>query len=92
MVRKGRKKGTRRFCCPVANGVQKVYLAGSFNNWRPVRMRRSKGGAYAITIPLDPGVYEYKFVVDEQWLSDPDNSNWALNAFGTMNSVLTVES
>jgi 1,4-alpha-glucan branching enzyme len=91
MIRKGRKEGTLRFYYAAENGVRQVGLAGSFNNWQAVRMRPGKKGVFAVTIPLEPGVYEYKFVADGQWVEDPDNSQWALNDFGTMNSVLAVE-
>lgn len=40
-----------------------VYLAGSFNNWNPAQpqMRfENRGGAYALTVSLQQGAYEYK--------------------------------
>ena len=39
---------------------------------------------------LPPGAYEYKFVVDGEWLTDPGNPEVRPNAFGTYNSVLLV--
>jgi hypothetical protein len=33
-------------------------------------------------------MHEYKFLVGQQWITDPDNSEWARNPYGTMNSVV----
>ena len=41
---------------------------------------------------LEPGTYEYKFVVDGEWKLDSNNPNFAPNDLGTLNSVLVVES
>jgi hypothetical protein len=39
---------------------------------------------------LPPGRHEYKFVVDGQWLPDPNAQANAFNAYGTLNSVVEV--
>ena len=91
MYTKGRKKGTIRFAIDPGNGARSVLLAGDFNQWQPARMRRRKGGGFAAVVPLGPGTYEYKFVVDEHWLLDRDHSSWAANPYGTLNSVAYVE-
>ena len=50
-----------------------VYLAGSMNNWSTSANKMTKGsnGVWTLTLTLDPGVYEYKFVVDGEWIMDP---------------------
>lgn len=71
----------------------KVYVAGSFNDWDPTRnrMRFNKhNGVYSTSAWLAPGSYEYKFIVDDEWLVDPSCENWVYNDFNTLNSVLTV--
>ena len=52
-----------------------VYLAGSFNNWSTTANKLAKGnnGIFSITMTLEPGVYEYKFVVDGKWVTDSSN-------------------
>jgi 1,4-alpha-glucan branching enzyme len=90
MVSQGSKPGTVRVAYQAANGVSKVHLAGTFNNWRPSPMRKQKGGLFTATVQLAPGIYEYKFLVDGQWTADPDHTERARNSFGTFNSVLTV--
>lgn len=41
-----------------------VHLAGTFNNWNPgeLAMQLSKDNIYTVTIELDPGIWEYKFI------------------------------
>jgi 1,4-alpha-glucan branching enzyme len=91
MVGKGSKKGTVRFSLQVENTAKKVHLVGDFSGWNPVSMKKQKDRRYAATVALNPGNYEYKFVVDGQWRVDPDNGAWALNPYGTLNSVAVIE-
>ena len=91
MFGKGRKNGTVRFAVKPRRGVKKVMLAGDFSGWRPVTMRKQKQGDYVAVVPLDAGSYEYKFIFDGQWAIDPDNSMWASNSFGSVNSVALVD-
>jgi len=42
-----------------------VALVGDFNGWRPEhRMHRSADGVWSVDVALEPGVYNYVFVVD----------------------------
>ncbi|MCJ7543342.1 MAG: glycogen-binding domain-containing protein [Phycisphaerae bacterium] len=91
MIEAGSKKGTCRFSISPGGGVKKVQLLGDFNKWKPMAMAKQKDGSFAAVVKLKPGTYEYKFVVDGQWRVDPDNGAWALNSFGTLNSVATVQ-
>lgn len=78
-----------------AGGPATVYLAGSFNGWDQAKdlMTDEDGdGIYAVTIELDPGRYEYKFVRDGQWLTDETAEDFADDGFGGKNSVLHVPS
>ncbi len=71
-----------------------VALAGSFNDWDPEinpMTYSAETECYTCTIQLRPGTYEYKFVVDGEWVMDESNSNFAANDFGTLNSVLRVD-
>lgn len=51
-----------------------VVLTGSFNGWNEteLKMDRTEGG-WKINYALAPGNYEYKFIVDGEWITDPDN-------------------
>ena len=91
MISKGKTKGTVRFAFKPARGGKKVELAGEFNNWMPSTMRKQKDGRFVSNIKLPPGTYEYKFIVDGQWIVDPDNGARALSTVGTINSVAQVD-
>ena len=72
----------------------KVFVAGSFNDWEPElnpMVDAGGNGSYRCTLSLAPGYYEYKFVVDGEWVLDESNPNFTSNDFGTLNSVLNVK-
>lgn len=72
----------------------KVFLAGDFNNWNPAEkeMLDKKGdGVYTATLNLEPGEYQYKFVIDGTWCADPECTDWLQNDHGTLNSVRRVD-
>ena len=48
-------------------------------------------GIYTGMMMLEPGVYEYKFVVNGEWRLDDRNPNFKPNDVGSLNSVLVVE-
>jgi 1,4-alpha-glucan branching enzyme len=69
-----------------------VSVAGEFNDWDPEADPMSlSGGVWTITLGLDPGRYEYKFVVDGDWITDPANPEKVSDPYGGFNSVLTVQ-
>jgi hypothetical protein len=72
--------------------ASEVLVTGSFNGWRKdgYRMQRKKNG-WIFPIHLPPGRYTYKFVIDGQWILDPDNPFYEKNEYDTDNSVLWIE-
>ena len=69
-------------------------VAGSFNDWDPAvtpMKYDAETGAYRAAVELGRGEYEYKFVLDGEWLLDEANPEFFPNDFGTLNSVLRVE-
>jgi 1,4-alpha-glucan branching enzyme len=90
MYGKGQKTGAVRLSIRAESGARNVAVVGSFSDWKPVRMRKQKDGSFVANVEVAPGSYEYKFVIDGNWLVDPDNSAWALNPYGTLNSVMVV--
>ena len=69
-----------------------VIVTGSFNNWNTNEYRMTKqGGKWVFPIRLNPGKYTYKFIVDGEWLVDPNNNLWEENQYRTGNSVLWIE-
>jgi len=87
-------EGGLRFTC-YAPKAQRVVIAGDFNNWStaadPMYDREEKG-LWSITLPLAPGIYEYKFLIDgEKWIPDPGNPARIKDGFGGQNSVIEVK-
>ena len=72
--------------------AKQVSLCGDFNGWASdvTPMKRHEGGHWEITVALAPGRYEYKFVVDGQWIPDPLADEHVWNHHGTLNSVIEV--
>jgi cyclomaltodextrinase / maltogenic alpha-amylase / neopullulanase len=70
----------------------KVFLFGSFNSWNRSDLKMNEdNGIYNITIPLEPGRYQYKFFADGAELIDSLNPEKIPNGMGDYNSVVTVE-
>jgi len=69
-----------------------VFIAGSFNDWRPggSKMTSNGDGKWQADLLLAPGEYEYRLVVDGVWMSDPNGAEERPNGYGGTNSVLRV--
>ena len=76
----------------VKAGAKQVSVAGSFNDWRPeVAPLVPKGNdRWVGDLTIKPGRYEYLFVVDGQWIPDPNAKESVQNPFGGRNSILGV--
>lgn len=73
--------------------AKSVYLVGSFNSWsvnNSTLMKRLDNGTWIKIMPLPEGTYHYKFVVDGQWMGDPENSLTETNGLGGANSLILV--
>jgi hypothetical protein len=73
----------------------KIYLAGNFNNWNPsnedyVLKDPDGDGMYSIIVPLQPGTYQYKFVIDGTWTKDPNSPMAHPDGFGGQNGKFEV--
>ena len=69
-----------------------VYVAGTFNGWKPdtTPLVPLGNGRWKGDLNLRPGRHEYLFVVDGHWRPDPSAKESVQNPFGGRNSVLTV--
>jgi len=88
-----------------APSAQRVQLAGNWpeNDW--LRGRAETGsyliglmededddGIWTLVVDLDPGRYQYKFVIDEKtWKEDPNNPQRVDDGYGGNNSLLIVD-
>lgn len=77
----------------VAPSANRVCVAGSFNNWDAglLSAKKDAKGNWAVKVSLNPGRYEYKFVVDGSWINDPNCKEATANNLGSTNSVLVVK-
>jgi hypothetical protein len=75
-----------------APDAHSVFIAGDFNGWLldKDKMDKGKDGIWRKKIRLAHGRYEYQFVVDGNWWTDPENPNRTWNEFGSQNSVKEV--
>lgn len=74
------------------DAAREVSVAGDFNDWRADTRLQSRGrpGEWIIRLPLQPGRYRYRFVVDGQWTTDPHNRYVETNQFGELNNIVEV--
>jgi 1,4-alpha-glucan branching enzyme len=72
--------------------ARSVAVAGSFNDWKPetAPLKLAGKGRWVGELAIAPGKHEYLFVVDGQWIPDPNARESVENPYGGRNSVLTV--
>ncbi len=77
-----------------AEPAQAVFLAGDFNGWSrwgtPMQYHEQHRVWY-VCLPLDPGLYAYRYVRDEEWIPDPGNARREANPYGGENSIVEVQ-
>ena len=74
--------------------AKKVDLGGDFNNWNYKNtslMKDHETDIWKKEIFIKPGRYEYKFIIDGNWLIDPNNIKKTWNTFGSENSVIEIK-
>lgn len=71
---------------------KRLQLAGDFNDWVPDRdvETRSINGHWQKVFTAEPGVYEYRLLIDGKWQADPTNPCEVPNDIGGINSLLQV--
>ena len=100
----GKRPAKRKKVIPFAAMVEKefifdapnascVKIAGTFNNWNTSEeslMKRKRDGTWSKRVYLAPGTYQYRFLIDDEWVADQNNSNQIGNPFGGKNSVIKI--
>lgn len=79
----------------VAPEAGSVAVAGDFNDWsdRGLRLEDPDGdGIWTGRAPLSPGLHKYMFVVDGQWVTDPQADRYVDDGFGNRNALIEVPS
>lgn len=71
--------------------AKKVFVAGSFNNWRPKELAMDKtAGGWQLPLYLAERTHTYKFVVDGVWVADQANAEGLPDGHGGFNSVIKL--
>jgi len=73
------------------NNAKRVYLSGSFNNWKSSELAMTKTAmGWQLPLYLANGTYTYRFVVDGNWMIDPANADKFPNEYNDYNSVIRI--
>jgi chromosome partitioning protein len=76
-----------------APGAAEVAVTGEFTRWSRqgvTLVRDERDGLWKAVVDIEPGEYEYRFIVDGVWMRDPGNQDYVRNEFGQENSLLVV--
>jgi len=71
----------------------RVFIAGTFNDWNPSThplQYHPEDNVFRATLLLEPGIYEYKFVIDGVWHTDDKCPHQVMSDKGFTNSVINV--
>lgn len=78
---------TRKILFSYRSSVAKrVYIVGDFNKWFRQPLTK-KGKTWSVSLDLKPGNYEYKYVVDNKRIRDPNNKTATVSG----NSLIVVK-
>ncbi|MCI2253885.1 Ig-like domain-containing protein [Domibacillus sp. PGB-M46] len=67
-----------------------VKVSGSFNDWVDLPLEEVSPNVWELQVTMKPGDYNYGFMVNGIWTTDPLNRNKTINEFGSSFSVLNV--
>ncbi len=72
-------------------GAREIFLSGDFNGWKHATLPLVKGSdnVWRIILKLAPDrSYDYKYVVDGNWITDPNNPDLNPDIAGGANSII----
>lgn len=67
-----------------------VVISGTMNNWSTDWTMTKDGNVFSYTCELEAGTYQYKYIVDGTWMTDPFNTTTADDGSGNVNSAFSV--
>lgn len=80
---------TAHFYLSGSQNARNVYISGTFNDWSTTQTpMKFTGKGWMTDLKLEPGKYEYKYIIDGRWTTDPANKQRQRNNAGSFNSVV----
>ncbi len=75
-----------------APDAKSVAVVGSFNNWNPAAttLLLSDTGWWESGVALEPGAYEYLYMVDGEWVVPLEAERTTDDGFGGLNGILEI--
>ncbi len=74
-------------------GAGKIYVSGDFNGWKhgTTRLIKGKDNVWRVILQLPPNrSYDYKYIVDGNWITDPNNPDLNPDTAGGANSIVYI--
>lgn len=90
---KSSQSGFVRVCfeLPACVWADRIYLVGDFNGWdrQQTPMRQDRHGVWRVELDLPYGErFEFRYLVDNHWLTDSHSDGVTPNSYGTQNSIV----
>ena len=80
-----------RFELPACLWADQIFVVGEFTQWErhSLPMTQDRSGVWSLAIDLPTGyTYEFRYLVDNRWLTDGHADGVVTNTFGTQNSIV----
>jgi cyclomaltodextrinase len=91
LIKKSKKLPTKFTFNPKSKKYKTVQIKGQMNDWNAAKTPLElKDGIYQTSMWLNPGKYQYLYVIDGKEMLDPDNTVSEDNNIGGRNSVVVV--
>ncbi len=89
------KKITFSLAPEIVADASEGLLLGDFNNWlheEGIKLKKQKDGSLKATVSLEPGVYQYRYILnDGRWVNDGNANSYSFNGeYGVDNCVISV--
>jgi hypothetical protein len=81
--------GNAVFTLP-APAAGKVFIVGDFTLWIPEPMESDDDGVWTVELAVEPGRYEFGFLVDGEWFVPPGAGGIVIDEWGQPNATLIV--
>jgi len=85
-----RLRGGRAIITLSVPAAEKVFVVGDFTLWIPVPMESGENGVWTVELGVEPGRYEFGFLVDGEWFVPPGAEGIIIDEWGQPNATLVV--